>query len=77
MLPQPRALIHNDYQSMVGECRRHQPDIEPGAAPVNFTAKTHSCDQRLSATNNFFRLAEARSLVIKSTVYSFCNLNSP
>ena len=23
MLPQPRALIHNNYQSMVGEFRRH------------------------------------------------------
>ena len=68
MLPQPRALIHNDYQSMVGECRRHQPDITPAAAPANFTANTHSCDQRLSVTNDFFCLAEARSLVTGSTV---------
>ena len=67
MLPQPRALIHI-YQSIVGECRRHLPDIEPAAAPVNFTAKTHSCDQRLSVTNDFFCLAEARSLVTGSTV---------
>ena len=70
MLPQPRALIHNDYQSMLGECRRHKPDIEPGAALAICTAKTHSCDQRLSATNDFFCLAEARSLVTGSTVYS-------
>ena len=45
---------------MVGECRRHQPDIEPAAAHANFTAKTHSRDQRLSVTNDFFCLAEAR-----------------
>ena len=68
MLPQPRTLIHNDYQSMVGEYRRHWPDIEPAAAPANFTAKTYSCDQRLSVTNDFFCLAEARSLVPGSTV---------
>ena len=54
MLPQPRALIHIDYQSMVGECRRHKPDIETVATPANFTAKIHSCDQRLSVTNDFF-----------------------
>ena len=54
MLPQPRALIHNDYQSVVSECRRHQPDNKSAAAPANFTAKTHSCDQRLSVTNDFF-----------------------
>ena len=68
MLPQPRALIHNDCMSMVGECCRHQLHIEPAAAPANFTAKTHSCDQRLSVTNDFFCLAEARSLVTGSTV---------
>ena len=68
MLPQPRALINNDYQSMVGEYRRHWPDIEPAAAPANFTAKTHSCDQQLSVTNDFFYLAEVRSLVTGSTV---------
>ena len=68
MFQQPRALIHNDHQSMVGECRRHQPDIEPGGALAIFTAKTYSCDQRLSATNDFFCLAEARSLVTGSTV---------
>ena len=68
MLPQPRALIHNiDYQSMVGECRRHYNDIKPAAAPTNFTAKSHSCDQRLSVTNDFFCLVEARSLVTGST----------
>ena len=33
MLPQPRALIHNDYQSIVGEFRRHQPAIQPAATP--------------------------------------------
>ena len=71
MLPQPRALIHNDCLSMVGECCRHQPHIEPAAAPANFIAKTHSCDQRLSVTNDFFCLAEARSLVTGSTVFSF------
>ena len=68
MLPQPRALINNDYQSMVGEYRRHWPDIEPAAAPANFTAKTHSCDQQLSVTNDFFYLTEVRSLVTGSTV---------
>ena len=34
----------------------------------NVTAKTHSCDQRLSVTNNFFCLAEARLLVTGFTV---------
>ena len=57
MLPQPRALIHND--------------IEPAAAPANFTAKTHSCDQRLFVTSDFFCLAEARSFVTGSTVSYF------
>ena len=71
MLPQSRALIHNDYQSMVGECRRHKPDIELATVHANFTAKTHSCDQQLSATNDFFCLAEAWSLVTGSTVYPF------
>ena len=41
--------------------------IELAAAPANFTAKT-SCDQWLSVTNDFFCLAEARSLVTGSTV---------
>ena len=54
---------------MVGECRRHYSDIEPAAAPAKFTAKTHSCDQRLSVTNDIFCLAEARSLVTGSTVH--------
>ena len=35
---------------------------------IHFTAKTHSCDQRLFVTNDFFCLAEARSLVTGSTV---------
>ena len=69
MLRQPRALIHNDYQSMVGRYRNYWPDIEPAAASANFTAKTHSCDQRLSITKDFFCLAEARSLVTGSTVH--------
>ena len=53
---------------MSGEYRRHCPGIEPAAAAANFTAKTHSCDQRLSVSNDFFCLAEARSFVTGSTV---------
>ena len=67
MLPQPRALIHNDYQSMVGECHRH-PDIEPAAAPANFTEKTHSVTSDFLSPQLFL---SGRSKVVGDRIY--CN----
>ena len=59
-------------------CRNHKLPVETGIYKniprservcVKCTqSETHSCDQRLSVTNDFFCLAEARSLVTGSTV---------
>ena len=63
------ALIHNDSQSMVGECRHHQPYIEPAAAPLNLPQKPIPVTNNFrTATNNFFVRQKSRSLVTGSTV---------